>query len=731
MVALGGARLTAAIPHFGESDLATYNGTGFVTLEGVITDAPDVRDTTINLRVKVETVTLPNGETRPIQGLVLVQTPRTQTYRYGDAIRSRGELTAPPELEEFSYRDYLAREGVYSLMRYSNVTVVGPRRGNSIRVALLDFRAYAHQTILRLLPDPQASLLAGILLGIESGIAPEVREAFNATGTTHVIAISGANLAILAGLVSSVARRFLSERATAGVTIAAVLVYAMFVGGDAAVLRAAIMTTLGLVAAQLGRQTYGLASLSFAALLLTAINPLTLWDVGFQLSFLATLGLILYVEPMQRWLGSTFERFATAEAARKTIGALSDSLLVTIAAQIATAPIMAYHFGRFSPISLPVNLLIVPVQAPLMALGGLGVLLAMVIWPIGQVVTWGSWLFLSYTLAVVRAGVRLPWASLDVHMTGAAVFALYVALFGTSWLAIQPQSDRARWGEALRQTFSTKIVALAGLLIAALLIAAAWSMPDRRLHVTFIEAGQGSAALIETPSGRHILIDAGSSSRALSAALGDALPFWDRRLDLVVLTQPTQTHIGGLPPILERYRIDAVMTNGTHGDSEVSGALWASIQQRGIPEVVAVPGTRVTVEDGVTITVLHTQVAPLADTSDPGEPVVLMVSYGDARILLAGDLSAEGEAMLLRSGQPLDATVLHVPRAGQGDAAGEPFLAAVDPQVSILTGIEERAPDAEVLARIEAEGSVVYRTDLSRDIELVTDGESLQIFTSQ
>jgi len=732
LFALGAARVAVATPHFGETDLATYNGVGFANVRGMIADAPDVRDTTVNLRVQAESITLPNGETRPIRGLVLVQTPRTRAFRYGDPIQARGELIAPPELDEFSYRDYLARKGVYSLMRYSEVTVIGPRQGNPLRAVLLDFREHAHQTILRLLPDPQASLLAGILLGIETGIAPEIREAFNATSTTHVIAISGTNLAILAGLVGSITRRFLPARGAAAATIVAVLVYAVFVGGDAAVLRAAIMTTLGLVAAQLGRQTYGLASLSFAALVMTAINPLALWDVGFQLSFLATLGLILYVEPMQHGLAKVLERFVTAEAAQKAIGMISDSLLVTIAAQIATTPIIAYHFKRFSPVSLPANLLIGPVQAPLMVLGGLGVLLAMVWWPLGQVLAWGSWLFLTYTLAIVRAGAKLPWASLDVHLAGASVFALYTVLFGASWLTIQPEVDRAHWRESLRKAFSTKVAALAGLLVAALLIAAAWSVPDRRLHITFIDAGDEAATLIETPSGRQILVDTGSSGRRLSAALGYALPFWDRQIDLVVLTQPTQSHIGGALSILDRYQIDAVMTNGLHGESEIADALWGTLAAKQVPEVIAQLGTRIAVGDGVLLTVLHTQGgAPPGSFSDPGQPVVLMLTYGNARVLLADDLSADGAAILLRSGQPLHATVLHVPRGSLAGSAGEAFLAAITPQVSIITGSRGGLPDTEILAQIEATGSAVYPITEQGSVEVITDGQRLWVETGR
>ncbi len=725
---LGAARWGLSAPHLDETSLATYNGIGFVTLEGVINDAPDVRDTQINLSLQATSLTLSDGTQIPIRGAALVQAPRVGSYRYGDQVRIRGQLTTPPHNDDFSYRDYLARQGIGSLVQYAQVDVIGPRQGNPIRAALLDFRDHAHQMILRLLPDPQASLLAGILLGIETGISPEVRDAFNAVGATHVIAISGSNLAIIAGLLWSISRRFLPERWSATLTITGILLYTAFVGGDAAVLRAAIMTTLGLVATQLGRQTYGLASLSFAALLLTAINPLTLWDVGFQLSFTATLGLILYVGPLQKLLEHGLSYLFAAETAQAVVGSISDAFVVTVAAQITTAPVLAYHFARFSLISLPVNFLIIPAQTPLMVLGGLGVLVSLVVLPLGQVIAWGSWVFLSYTIAVVRFFAQIPTASLETpQFSTASVLAFYIVLIGGTWMATQPETDRKHWFDSLRQVFRVKAVVLGGAVIVALLLTAAASLPDDRLHVTFIDVGNGAATLIVTPSGRHILVDAGGSGRSLSTTLGDELPFWDRRIDLVVVPQPTAAHTSGLLPILSRYQVDAVLTNGGRGNSEESASLWAVLDEQGTREVAAEQGMRIAVDDGVVITIIQTGAAPT--DSDPGAPPVLLLTYGSMRLLFTGDLSAAREMQLMQSGQLLTATVLQVPQSGHRDANGEDFLQAVHPSIAILSSSSSRGdlPHPEVLERLRTLGIVLYRTDQIGNIHLKTDGENLWI----
>lgn len=736
LCALGAARYSSAIPSPGEANLSAYNGIGFVTLTGFISEAPDVRDTQVLLTVKAESLTLPGGETRSTTGLVLVQAPRTKTYQYGDPVTATGELREPPSEEEgFSYRDWLARKGIYSLMQYAQVSVSGERQGSPIRARLLDFRAYAHQTIQRLLPDPESSLLAGIILGIESGIAPEVRDAFATTGTAHIIAISGANLAILGGLLINATRRFLPQTGSIAVTITGIVLYSIFVGGDPAVLRAAVMTTLGLVATLLGRQTYGLASLGFAALLLTAINPMLLWDVGFQLSFMATLGLILYSEPIQRMVGAGLQRLLSAETAQKIVGALSDALLVTIAAQLTTAPIMAYYFKSFSIVSLPVNLLIVPVQPLIMILGGLGTLLAMIVWPVGQLLAWGSWLLLSYTIGVVEFGASLPFASTSVEtLSAGAVFALYAAMFGITWLRLQPETDRQRWLTSAFGTAGIKVGALSGILIASLLGSAAVSMPDGKLHITFLDLGEGSATLIETPSGRHILVDGGGSGRALSAALGDELPFWKRTIDVLIVTQPSQPHLSALLPVVERYKIQAVISNGAHGGSELASVIWTNFQAQGTSEVIAQPGMQIVIDDGVTLTILAPAGHVPDNLSDPGQPVVVMLTYGDARILLAGDIDQAEEMRLLASTYPLSATILQIPAGGHRDGSSEPFLNAVNPQVSVIAvGAESRAglPHTETLERLQGMRSLLYRTDLQGDVQITTDGSFLWIQTER
>ncbi len=201
-LSLGAARYQSAQPVFNEQALATYNDQGEVVLEGVVWDEPDQRDVRVNLRVRVETLQLA-GASAPInvEGLALVAAPRfsearlAQTgeaeFRYGDRVRITGQLETPAEFEDFSYRDYLARFGIYSQVRQAPVAFLAEQQGEPLWQMIFDFKRGALLTLARLFPEPHAALLQGILLGVDSGIPQDIKDQFSLTGTSHIVAISG------------------------------------------------------------------------------------------------------------------------------------------------------------------------------------------------------------------------------------------------------------------------------------------------------------------------------------------------------------------------------------------------------------------------------------------------------------------------------------------------------------------------------------------------------------
>jgi competence protein ComEC len=741
-LALGGGRFLLSRPHFDARSLATYNDVGTVTLEGVVATEPDVREAHVNLRVRAEQVTLPDGRELEVDGLALVRAKRYPAFDYGDRLRITGPLATPPTDRDFSYRDYLARQGIHSWMERARVRRVGSGEGSPLYAALLAFKARAQRTIGAILHEPEASLLTGILLGIESGIPADLMEAFSATGTTHIIAISGFNITIIAGIFAGLSQRLVGPRYATWVAIAGVVIYTLFVGGSAAVVRAAVMGILYLLGKHLGRTTFAPASLAAAGVAMTLLNPYTLWDVGFQLSFAATVGLILYTEPLERGATRLLARITSEHQAERVVSWLSEALLVTLAAQITTLPITLFYFRRLSLVTLLTNLLILPVQSGVMILGGIATLTGLVWLPAGQMLGWIAWLFLAYTIEMVRITARVPFASVAlVRFDGWMAWGTYALLAAITWWRYQPVEQRDEWRArigAVWQSFTARLsdqILLGGSALILLLSTLAWrSLPDGRLRVSFLDVGPGDAIFIETPSGRQVLIDGGPSPSRLLDQLGRHMGFWDHSLDLVVLSHPDDDLLPGLLPVLERYQVDRVIAPRTDCVSRVCSEWERSLALESTSVLTGEAGLRVWLDEGLLLTVLYPGPGGVSGANMNDGSLVMRIDHGEVCFLLTGDVSGEVEAELVAEGAWLDCTVLKAARHGDAGSTTAPFLAAVDPQVVVVpvaAGNRYGHPHWQVLERVESGGAdrQIYRTDEDGTVEVVSDGTGVRVET--
>ena len=743
MLALGAGRLILAVPHFDETTLATYNDTGRVRLEGLVVGEPDERDYYTNLRVRVERLTLPDDTELEVEGLALIRADRYPQRHYGDRVLVEGLLETPPVFEEFSYREYLARQNIHSIIRRAQITLLAENQANPILYHLFTFKRHAQSTIASILPEPQASLLSGILLGVETGIPADLMDDFSATGATHIIVISGFNITIIAGIFAGLAQRLFGQRWAVWVAIAGVVVYTIFVGASAAVVRAAFMGILYLLALHLGRGTFAPVSLAAAAIGMTALNPYTLWDVGFQLSLAATAGLVFYTEPLERIFERALARFTSAERAQKVVGLVNDAFIVTLAAQITTTMIILYHFGRLSLVTLLTNFLILPAQPGVMIWGGIATLLGLVVQPLGQVIGWVAWVFLTFTIEVVRLTARVPFASAEVQMDGWMVFAYYALLGGLTWYLAQPRERRDElWHELKKPGFflktwflstqETKVLASAAAILLVLAFFAWRTLPDGRLHVVFLDVGQGDAIFIQTPSGRQVLVDGGPSETVLLSQLGRQMPFWDRTLDLMVLTHPDSDHVTGLVPVLERYQVDTVIFREVEHESDVYEYWLQLLGAEGATVYQGEAGLRLTLDEGLEMVVLHPGLELVGgrEGNTNNNSIVTRLAYGHVSVLLPGDIEAEVEQRLVAEEAPLGSTVLKAAHHGSCSSTTQEFLDAVGPEVVVISvGADTHFghPCAEVVERLD--GFPVYRTDEQGVVEVITDGTRVWVET--
>jgi competence protein ComEC len=715
---LGAARYQINVPRFNAFHIAFYNDREYdLLITGYITEPPDYRDTYTNLRVEVEKVDTGDGDL-DANGLILVRAPSNQTFEYGQRIRLRGRLRTPPENEDFSYRDYLAAKNIHSYMTSPVITILPGKGGNPLLDALYAFKQRSFDNIYRLFPDPESSLLAGILLGVDTGLKSELQEAFKNTGTAHIIAISGFNISIIAGIFVTYFSRFLGERRGAFLAVTAIILYTILVGGDAAVVRAAFMGTVALFAKQVGRRQFALNTLLFVAVGMCLWNPLYLWDVGFQLSFFATLGLILYAAPFSEFANRIITKYLPTSSGEKAAKLLSEFVLLTLAAQLTTIPIMAYHFQRISLVSFLANPFILPAQPAVMILGGLAVLLSHAWFALGQLAAWVAWPFVVYTIRIVEIFDRVPHGTIflgDFSIWFVIVFyaALLSLTFGWSGFREWIRSFGRRAGAV---GVGGGIIALGiGLL---LVWRAAVAVPDGLLHVTFLDVGSADGVLIRTPSGKTILVNGGESVTTLSDELGRRISSFDRRLDWLVVAATKEEQVAALPRVLERYPPEAALWSGNRQASFSSRILNEYLSIKGIPVTDAEADQVLDLGDGATLTVL---------TSD-ARGAVLLLEYQNFRALLPVGVSFEAleELRYGRSVGPV--SVLSLADAGYAASNPEEWILNLNPELIVLSvsaADENGMPDGEVLRTLKDRS--LLRTDVNDWIEIATNGTQMWV----
>ena len=723
---LGAARQSVTQQPPTSADLIYYNDQGPLDLSGVIVDQPDIRDKDIQLRVQIDSLTQ-GKTTQPVSGLALVLAPPFGSYHYGDRLTIFGAPLTPPIFDTFDYQAYLSDSGVYTLIEQSKISVIASGQGSPLWAALYSFRGQAQQLIESWLPSPQSALLEGIVLGVRTTLPADIRTAFDQTGAARILAIDGAKMAIVIGLLTALFGRIRPRLLSLGLIALAVLGYTLFVGAEVSVVRAAVMGLLAVIALQLGRDYDGLIGLAFALWLQTLIVPQAIQEAALWISASATAGLVIAGGPlrqrMDRWLEARF----SVHTVRLFGEVLLESLLVTLIVTVASLPVILLTFGQFAWIGLIVNVLITPAQGLILILGIPAVLIGSVIGPLGQLLADLSALPLGYTLALIRAAAQLPGIDIPVTMTPALAVTAYAILIGLWRWFERPAEARNRGWVALRQMLSTPALLLTGFGVAALLWITALARPDGQLHVWFLDVG-GNAVLIESPRGAWVLIDGGQNPTRLLAALGDRLPFNQRDLDTLIVTQGKAATISALPALFSHYRVHTLLSSGPPPGADWQLVSTAAAAQ-GSAQINVTAGYTLSTDDGLHLTLLSPDHAPDAQTKPDDGALVLRLTYGDVSFLLASELGAAAETELIHT-QYLRASVLQLLSHGADAANSADLLKAIDPQLAVIevdSGNRSAQPAPALLKRL---GTLpVYRTDTNGTLSLSSDGAHLSVST--
>ena len=676
--------------------------------------------------------------------LCSAQLPAYPRLIAGDTISWSGQFKA---LTDSEYDQFLAAQGISASCRATAVVVV--RHDDSPAGRLEALRQSSGDALERVLPEPEGGLAAAILIGLRDRVDRDLAAAFTTAGVSHIVAISGWNIAIVAATVAALLRGRTGRRGRAIITILAIIGYTLFAGASASVIRAAVMAGVALGAVESGRASRVMVGLAWAVAVMILVSPATVGDVGFQLSAAATAGLVAWGTPLTEWLATRAPRLPST---------VRESLGVSLAAQAATLPIALLTFGRLAIIAPAANLVAVPLVPPVMAAGAIALVAGWLATlgapaPLAGLAAMPASLLLAALVSVVRMAAAVPGANETLPFPANVVAAALA-----TGLVFQMHRGLSRAGRARRMARPAVPTpkraaaphvapkyrwALAG---AALLLALTGSIvaarPDGSIHIIVLDVGQGDSILLEGDRGGRILIDGGPDASVLMADLDRYIPVWDRRLDAIVLTHPHDDHVAGLVAVVERYKVGQAFESGWPVDTSAYRAWKSALAARGLTaqrlstgETLQLDDAQLHVlwpDDGTTRpSYMDQNATDNRKTNDAS--IVLLGEYEGRRFLLTGDAEDDVDPILLSRGLPT-VDMLKVAHHGSATASSDVLLATLAPKVAVVSVGANNPyghPNGATMARLRAHSSQVFRTDQTGTVETTLDRAAVTVQAGQ
>lgn len=641
-------------------------------------------------------------------------------YKYGDLIEASGKLKIPNGKRNPGGMDskaYLMQKGITCTMFSKKIRKLGIYKQNPFVKVAYNLRDKVICFYKDNLPDNLSSLLAGIVFGLKGGIPREVLRSFEESGALHFLAVSGTHVVIILGAIYYLLlNSYYLKNCSFIITSIFGLMYCFMAGLSPSVIRATIMFTIFMLGSYVGRRSDSINSLSLAATIILLLNPLNLFSISFQLSFAATLGIVLFF----RYFRAALSEYSSLPAF------LRDSVSVVISAQLLVWPFSAYYFNKVSLAGFISNSVIALLITPVLITGCFGGILSVCVPFVGKIVIKITGLMLFALEKITAFFSNIPFATVLIPSISIPFIVLYFAFLALSFdlLPLNNMSFKQK---------KTVLYFLILLMVITLLPL------DTGFEVTFVDVGQGDCAFIRTDKGKTILIDGGGSPPYYTGSfdVGEDIlkPFLNakgiNKIDYVMFSHFDDDHAKGLIPILGDMKVGCVIYGNPEQKSAVYKEVIDVIKANKIKAVRLARGDKFYV-DNVFFEVYNPEKAEDTLRTPNDDSLVLRMIYNGISFLFTGDLGTDGEQSLLSQKDNINAHVLKVGHHGSGGSTSKDFLSAVKPVYGVISvGSENNYghPSPRVINLLQESNVNILRTDRHGAITFKINKKGVKIST--